>query len=249
MDKKQSYVWAVTREDLAWERIDLGASELEEKVGKLREALDPDKVQEALASGKEPKDALFNLALANELYSELLGPVENIIKPKKHLLVVPTGALTSLPLQVLVTAKPQTAVERLADYRKVAWLAKQQAVTVVPSVASLRALRVLAKPGAGAKPLTGYANPVFNQGGGPTDGQARVASATRAYTAYYRGTQADLNTLRNGLPQLPETADELRAVAKRLGVPESEIHLGEAATETDVKEAQRANLARPSWPA
>src|SRR6185437_10002008 len=50
-----------------------------------------------------------------------------------------------------------------------------------------------------------------------------------------RGAQADLDLLRNGLPQLP--ADELRAVAKRLGVPEGEIHLGEAATETAVKQA------------
>jgi CHAT domain-containing protein len=40
------------------------------------------------------------------------------------------------------------------------------------------------------------------------------------------------------LPQFPETADELRSVAKRLGVPESEIHLGEAASETAVKQAK-----------
>ena len=236
VDKRQSYVWALTRDGLAWERIDLGAKQLEEKIGKLREALDPAKVQEALASSKDPKDVLFDLALANELYSELLGPIENTIKDKKHLLVVPTGALTSLPFNVLVTAKPETGATKLSDYRDVAWLAKKQAITVLPSVASLRALRVLAKAGAGAKPLTGYANPVFNEGGSQAGGQTRVAS-TRAYFAYYRGTQADLDALRNGLPQLPETADELRAVAKRLGTPESEIHLGEEATETAVKQA------------
>ena len=163
----------------------------------LREALDPAKVQEALASSKNPKDVLFDLALANELYSELLGPIENTIKDKKHLLVVPTGALTCLPFNVLVTAKPETGATKLSDYRDVAWLAKKQAITVLPSVASLRALRVLAKAGAGAKPLTGYANPVFNQGGSQAGGQTRVAS-TRAYFAYYRGTQADLDALRNG---------------------------------------------------
>jgi CHAT domain-containing protein len=237
LNKKQSYVWAVTRERLAWERIDVGAKELEEKVAKLREALDLEKVQKALAHGTDPKDVLFDLALANELYSELLGPVENTIKDKKHLLVVPAGALTSLPLQVLVTAKPETAATQLADYRNVAWLAKQQAVTVLPSVASLKALRVLAKANAGSKPLTGYADPVFKQGETQADEQSRVAT-TRAYTAYYRGAEADLDRLRNGLPQLPETADELRSVAKRLGVPESEIHLGEAASETAVKQAK-----------
>jgi CHAT domain-containing protein len=193
---------------------------MEEKVAKLREALDPDKVQKALADGKEPKDVLFDLALANDLYSELLGPIENTIKDKKHLLVVPTGALTSLPFHVLVTAKPERPANQLSDYRDVPWLAKNQALTILPSVTSLRALRVLAKAGAGAKPLIGYANPVFNEGGSQADGQTRLASTTRAYTSYYRGTQADLDTLRNGLPQLPETADELRAVAKRLGAPD-----------------------------
>jgi CHAT domain-containing protein len=53
--------------------------------------------------------------------------------------------------------------------------------------------------------------------------------------------EADLDTLRNGLPPLPETAQELRSVAKRLGVPESEIHLGEAASESAVKHAQLAD--------
>jgi CHAT domain-containing protein/Tfp pilus assembly protein PilF len=237
-DEKQSYVWAVTREGLAWERIDIGAKELEEKVSKLRESLDLQKVQNALAHGKEPKDVLFDVALANELYDKLLGRVEDTIKNKRQLLVVPSGALTSLPLQVLVTDKPKTLPTQISDYRNVEWLAKRQAVTVLPSVASLRALRVFAKTGAGAKPLVGYGNPVFNQGGSQTDAQTRVAGTTRAYTSYYRGTQADLETLRNGLPQLPETADELRSVAKRLGVPESEIHLGEAASESAVKHAQ-----------
>jgi len=127
--------------------------------------------------------------------------------------------------------------KQLSDYRNVEWLAKQQAVTILPSVASLGALRGLAKANAGAKPLIGYANPVFNQETSQTNGQTRVAGTTRSYTTYYRGTQADLDALRHGLTQLPETANELRAVAKLLGVPESEIHLGEAATETAVKQA------------
>jgi CHAT domain-containing protein len=38
-----------------------------------------------------------------------------------------------------------------------------------------------------------------------------------------------------GLAPLPETAGELRAVAKRLGAPETELKLGSSATETAVK--------------
>lgn len=59
----------------------------------------------------------------------------------------------------------------------------------------------------------------------------------RAYGSYFHGTHPDLKMLAEGLAPLPETADELRAVAKRLNAPESDIHLGPAATEAAVKRA------------
>jgi hypothetical protein len=40
---------------------------------------------------------LFDLALANELYAMLLGPVEQLVKDKCSVLVLPSGALTALP--------------------------------------------------------------------------------------------------------------------------------------------------------
>jgi CHAT domain-containing protein len=43
------------------------------------------------------------------------------------------------------------------------------------------------------------------------------------------------------LPQLPDTADELNAVAKDLGVAASDIHLGADASETTVKRAPLAD--------
>ena len=47
---------------------------------------------------------------------------------------------------MLVTEKPETALpQSYAGYRGVAWLGKRQALTVLPSVASLRALREFAK--------------------------------------------------------------------------------------------------------
>src|SRR5262249_19115870 len=80
----------------------------------------------------------FDLAAAYELYSAVLGPVEPVLSGRSHLIVVPAGALTSLPLQVLVTTKPDSN-----DYRSAAWLMPRPAVTVLPSVASLKALRDL----------------------------------------------------------------------------------------------------------
>jgi hypothetical protein len=72
--------------------------------------------REALTKSAETgKPVLFDLALAHELYVTLIGPVEAPVKNKRHLLVVPTGALTSLPFHLLVTEKPSTPVPALND--------------------------------------------------------------------------------------------------------------------------------------
>ena len=48
-------------------------------------------------------------------------------------------------------------------------------------------------------------------------------------------------TLAKILPRLPDTADELNAVALRLGAPSNDIHLGGDASETTVKRAKLAD--------
>ena len=54
-------------------------------------------------------------ALANELHATLLGPVEALVKDKRSLLVVPSGALTALPFHLLVTEKPAAAIPDKID--------------------------------------------------------------------------------------------------------------------------------------
>ena len=74
---------------------------MSQKVAAFRRGLDIGKASDA--SGKS---GLFDLALANELYATLLGPVEALVKDKRSLLVAPSGALTALPFHLLVTEKP-----------------------------------------------------------------------------------------------------------------------------------------------
>jgi CHAT domain-containing protein/tetratricopeptide (TPR) repeat protein len=191
----------------------------------------------------EGQRELFDLALAHELYATFIGPVEELIKDKKHLIVVPSGPLTALPFHLLVTEKPMVAMPQvktprdLASYRDVAWLLRRHAVSVLPSVASLKALRVFARKEQGTKPLIGFGDPVFN-----ADEESRPASteplrvaATRSYTDFWKGQGADRAMLSKALQRLPETAAELRAVAKNLGAPESSIYVRQAASETTVK--------------
>ncbi len=169
----------------------------------------------------------------------MIGPVEALIRDKRHLIVVPSGALTALPFHLLVTEKPVVAEPQvnaprdLAAYRDAAWLLKRHAVSVLPSVASLKALRVLAHKEVANSPLIGFGDPVFNA----EDERRPAIVATRSYTDFWKGVDIDRTMLSNALPRLPETAVELQAVAKNLGAPASSIHLRQAASETTVKRA------------
>ena len=60
-------------------------------------------------------------------------------------------------------------------------------------------------------------------------------TATRAYSAFWQGADVDRAQLARGLPSVLDTADELKAVATKVGAPASDIHLDKDATETTVK--------------
>jgi CHAT domain-containing protein len=202
-----------------------------------------------MASVAAGKPALFDLGVAHDLYATLLAPVDAAIKDKKHLLVVPTGALTALPFHILVTQPPSGPPpdgSNFALYRDAAWLARRQAVSVLPSVASLQALRGVAVKDRGAKPMVGFGDPVFGpQAASASDAQrgARVRAVvqTRAFADFWQGAAVDRTKLSQALPALPDTADELKAVAAQLGAPASDIHLGADASEATVKRTSLAD--------
>jgi CHAT domain-containing protein len=194
---------------------------------------------------------LFDLGLAHELYETLLGPVGALIRDKRHLMVVPSGALTALPFHLLVTEQPVVAVPQvnaprdLAAYRDAAWLLKRHAVSVLPSVASLKALRAFARKDVAGKPMVGFGDPLFDPSVPAAD--TRIASnstrnlTTRSYTEFFAGAGVDRTKLAQALSPLPDTADELKAVANDLGAPASDIHLGRDASETTVKRLRLAD--------
>jgi len=124
--------------------------------------------------------------------------------------------------------------ERLAHEHHVDWLLRTHAVTVLPSVASLKVLRRKSTLADAAKPLIGFADPVFDTS------RLQLAENTRAVadvtvTRGIRGTVADLAELRAALPPLPETAGELKRVAASVHADAADLFIGADATETRVK--------------
>src|SRR5262249_51179223 len=83
-------------------------------------------------------------------------------------------------------------------------------------------------------PFFGVGDPILR---GPLDRQQRGAKLGLAQPQrFYRNGLADTRAVRE-LPPLPETADELRSIAKVLGAPAQAINLRERAPETRVKGA------------
>lgn len=236
---KESYVFALTADSFDWKTIPLGASALSDKVAAFRKGLDVYKLES------------FDLDLAQELYEALLGPVEALTKDKGHLFVAASGPLTALPFHLLVTEK--AAPDRgPASYRNADWLVKRYAVSVLPALSSLKALRLYARDGYADKPMIGFGDPVFDpdqlsgskasaKQRGAAKSRVKTASrGTRAYSDVWSGAAIDHKALADA-PPLPETADELKAVRVKLGAPASDIHLGRDASETTVKSSSLAD--------
>jgi CHAT domain-containing protein/Tfp pilus assembly protein PilF len=168
----------------------------------------------------------FDVEASYRLYQSLFGPYAEYIASKTRLTVVANGALTSFPLQLLVTKDPTG--KKLTD---IDWLVRKYAITVVPSTASLKILRKIKNLVAPAKPMIGFGDPVFDTAVQSTT-KPTLASLDRGLPAFYRGTT---------LTPLPDTADELRAIAKELGAGADDIKLGEAASVPNVKHARLDN--------
>jgi tetratricopeptide (TPR) repeat protein/CHAT domain-containing protein len=169
---------------------------------------------------------------AFELYLNLIAPAEPLLQGARHLFVVPDGELQSLPLGVLLTEEPRGDFDSFDAYRRAPWLARKYAITALPSVSSLRALRRYAKGSKATKPFIGFGDPVLASGADNSRG-IEISSV-------FRGHEADLEAIRQ-LPSLPETADELKDIARTLGADESAIFLGTNATEAQVRAAPLAD--------
>ena len=101
--------------------------DLDEEVQKLRQSLTFE------------TDEPFDAALSYAIYQQTFGPIAEKLAGKARLSVFANGALTSLPFAVLITSDPQG--KKLKDDD---WLIRSYAVTILPSIYSLKTMRAQA---------------------------------------------------------------------------------------------------------
>ena len=198
----------------------------------------------------------FDRSEAYRLYDRLIRPVESVLAGKTTLITVTSGALSTLPLAVLITEAPATADSSAAALAASPWLIDRYALATLPAVSSLEALRChLAEPGRrhpgcaggsgepgdlaldergvilaafGAPTLTGGVQPATR--GAPSAGDVFAEGAALA----------DTERLRR-LPALPGSRDELQALAEQF--PNALVRMGDQATERAVRFEDREALA------
>jgi CHAT domain-containing protein len=211
--------------------IDLTAADVTEEVTELRRAFEP-------RLGRLPA---FDLKASHELYKKLVAPLNEGLGGVEHLIAVPSGALASLPLGVLVT-------EPAADYRTAAWLGKRFAISQVPSVRSFLTLRIAKGKPAAPQPLLAFANPTF-EGAMPVP--APSSQTRNQPAAPPTPLQAAARQCREGGPMapdllralepLPETAAEVESIARLLGAGRGSVVLGRDATEDGFRQQALEN--------
>ncbi len=244
------HMWALTRKQVTWKTVPLDPQTLADDLSALRKSLDPIAAISSSARGLARTDVCrglerigtpcetydTDLERAHALYKRLLGPLQNAIDGKSHLMIVPAGALTSLPFHMLVTAPPPRDHELDERLKKAQWLIRKHAATILPSVSSLRALRAFAGRSRAKRPFVGIGNPEFYK---PRHKPKKTGdgsqAGTRAFTSYFRGELAAVDELSGRIPPLPDTVRELRTIGKLFKARKRDLILGRRASETTLK--------------
>jgi CHAT domain-containing protein len=221
LGKDKSFVQLIRRDGTIIAEVPAGAEDIAASVKSLRRGLE--------IEGSSVAD--FDLEIAHQLFSQLLGKVVSKLDGIKRLIIVPSGALASLPFGLLVT-EPSSS----KNYGNAAWLSRQFAITHSPSIASFIALRSTRLVGKPRHLLLAVGNPLLGPlpGNGPAGAKAAKAGFASLLGSCRRGAPASPETIRMLTP-LPETAGEVAAVAAALNAPDAEIMLAANATEANLR--------------
>ena len=238
--EKETFVWALSRSQASWARVEKPRREFTENVKRLREGLDagaPAVFRSAtrsfgdtvVESGETFERSRFERALAYRLWADLLAPLADVTASAARIFVVAEAPFDSLPFNLLVTEPPTGDDRDPQALRATKWLIRSHSLVTLPSAASLRALRAGKQIARAPEPLRGYGAPEFS-------GSRQVASLRSAGTAasVFDAGRVSVDAVR-ALAPLPQTEGELRQLAKVLGAGAGSLRLGAQATEASVK--------------
>ncbi|MCP4396722.1 MAG: tetratricopeptide repeat protein [bacterium] len=220
-------LWLIGREEFGMFSIEIGEDALTQKVAELRETLwqewDTERRERGLAlrsqREQKPEKRTSFVQLSHELYNILI-PEE--VRPQltdQHTLnIVPTGPLYALPFELLVTNLPPNPLPKgeedispllPGEGAGVRFLIEEIPISYLSSASLLKTLReAQARRSSTARyPLLAFADPAYRV---PQESDSIRALRDRSYRNFFGGDFAEL----------PETADEAKAIAELLEAPQ-----------------------------
>lgn len=217
VEGESHFAIAISKDRAEWAELNWTAESFTMAVADIRESIGERLGTRAGAALKtrpqDPQDDMFHYNAASWLYDETVGQVAGVIDGKTHLYFDLRGPVAALPPSLMLKS-PATD----PDPGRAHFLIRDHAVTVIPSIQSLRTGALAASRPRAGRPFLGYADPIYD-----VPEEVLVASAAPA-------------GLRGSLAPLPETADEVREVAATFGAG-VDARLGEAASEAALKAA------------
>jgi CHAT domain-containing protein/TPR repeat protein len=208
--RSQTLVWSISRESSQIFVADLPLERLRQGLAEIQRSVD------LLGKSELPAYAADQ---AHYLYKMLIEPALFGHSGIRKLIVIPDGPLVGLPFPALITDRGDSD----------SWLIEKYAVALIPSIGSLTWFKGQLGRSKAPKPFLGVGNPALSQVG------ESVQNRIEPFRGYYdlRG-EANLEKIRN-LPSLPDTENELQRIGKYLGAAQSDIFVGERATEPAIR--------------
>lgn len=237
--ERQSFVWAIHQNGLSnFANINLTKKDISRDVKILRKALDP-----GVSSVEDIPP--FDVILSNKLYSQIIKPIEQSLSGKNLLISVPHESLAQIPISVLLTEKinqPPKGSAALKDYQNAPWLIRKIAISQLPSVNALAALKGAKIEKNDAQSFIAFADPYFSK----AQANNVLAKIETAQVVNTRGKPLNLRSVPKTsnvssaelalLPGLPDTSIEVNEIAKVLNAKPEDIYLNQHASVKKVLE-------------
>ena len=183
----------------------------------------------------------YDFKTAELLYRELIAPIRDKLDGRDHLFVAASGALSTIPLSILVEEVPEGSFGDPETLRQARWFGDDIALVQLPNLQSLDLLRRFDRGTADSfkHDFIGFGDPLL-------EGKAANRSARNAHGARQAPDMRNLFTrsansagsvnpsVLRQLSRLPGTAAELDAMWRFFGQPENALFLAEQATESSV---------------
>ena len=157
-----------------------------------------------------------HIELGQKLYRELVGPAEELIRQKKHIIVAADGPLHYLPFETLIVSQGKSLSQRATRLTDVNYLLKQYQITYVPSASVLVAQQSGQQPKMPKAeiPILAFGDPVYNEA---SNSQSSDVPKGKITNLALRGQT---------LNRLEFSGDEVRRIARVWGVsPDSTADL------------------------